>query len=189
MASEPTIAKAEHEQTLVSQAIDGDADAFGALYTRHLNAIYRHVFFRVADVPLAEDLTEEVFVRAWTALPNYEPQGHRFTSWLYRIAQNLIVDHYRKQSSRPEIDDTGMEALPDSQAAPEEQLAAQQDRNNLAKAIQQLRSDEQQVIILRFVEGLSHKEVAEVIGKSVGASRVIQHRALESLVHLMGEDE
>ena len=69
MASEPNMEEAEQEQILVSRAVDGDADAFGTLYTRHLDAIYRYIFFRVADVPLAEDLTEEVFVRAWTAIP------------------------------------------------------------------------------------------------------------------------
>jgi RNA polymerase sigma-70 factor (ECF subfamily) len=108
MASESNITEAEQEQTLVSQAIDGDADAFGELYTRHLDAIYRHVYFRVAEVQLAEDLTEEVFVRALAALPKYEPQGHKFSSWLYRIAQNLIVDHYRRHSSRPEVEDRDM---------------------------------------------------------------------------------
>ncbi|MFQ5942701.1 MAG: RNA polymerase sigma factor [Anaerolineales bacterium] len=189
MASESNIAEAEQEQALVSQAIDGDADAFGTLYTRHLDAIYRYVFFRVSDVPLAEDLTEEVFVRAWTALPNYEPRGHRFTSWLYRIARNLVVDHYRKQSSRASEDDTGMENLPDPQILPEDQIANQQDLASLARAVQQLGDDEQHVIILRFVEGLSHREVAEVIGKSEGASRVIQHRALEALAELVEANE
>ncbi len=189
MASESNLAEAEQEQTLVSQAIDGDADAFGVLYTQHLDAIYRYVFFRVADVHLAEDLTEEVFVRAWTALPKYEPQGHRFTSWLYRIARNLIVDHYRKQSSPSIVDDLGMENLPDPQSRPEDQVADQEDLASLTRAVQQLGDDEQNVIVLRFVEGLSHREVAEVIGKSEGASRVIQHRALEALAGLLEADE
>jgi RNA polymerase sigma-70 factor (ECF subfamily) len=189
MASESTIAEAEQEQTLVSRAIDGDADAFGALYTRHLDAIYRHVYFRVADERQAEDMTEEVFVRAWIALPKYKPQGHRLSSWLYRIAQNLIVDHYRKQSSRLEVEESEMEHLPDSQLPPEDQVSGLQDMESLAKAVQQLGDAEQQVIILRFVEGLSHREIADVIGKSEGASRVIQHRALEALAGLLETDE
>jgi len=189
MASEPNIEEAEQEQSLVARAIDGDADAFGILYTRHLDAIYRYVFFRVADVPLAEDLTEEVFVRAWSALPKYEPQGHRFTSWLYRIARNIVVDHYRVQSSRSHVDEPEMEELPDPQSPPEDQVADQQDMASLARAVQQLGDDEQHVIILRFVEGLSHKEVGEMIGKSEGASRIIQHRALEALAGLMETDE
>jgi RNA polymerase sigma-70 factor (ECF subfamily) len=168
MASESNTTEAEQEQALVSQAIDGDADAFGVLYLDHLDAIYRYIYYRVADEQLAEDLTEEVFVRAWTALPKYEPQGYRFTSWLYRIARNLVVDHYR---------------------LPEDQLADHQDYESLANAIKQLGDDEQQVIVLRFMEGLSHREVAEVIGKSEGASRVIQHRALEALVGLMETNE
>ena len=189
MAPESNLAEAEQEQTLVARAIEGDANAFGVLYSRHLDAIYRHVYFRVADVSLAEDLTEEVFVRAWTGMSKYKPQGHRFTSWLYRIAQNLIVDHYRKHSRRPQVDDPETELLPDSQLLPEDQISFQQDFEGLANAVQQLGSDEQQVIILRFVEGLSHREVAEVIGKSEGASRVIQHRALEALAGLLEADE
>jgi len=189
MASESNIAEAEQEQTLVSRAIDGDADAFGDLYTRHLDAIYRHVYFRVADAHLAEDLTEEVFIRAWTALPKYEPQGHRFSSWLYRIAQNLVVDHYRRKASQGSENEAEMEKLPDPRSLPEEQLAKQQDYASLARAVQQLGDDEQHVIILRFVEGLSHREVAEAIGKSEGASRVIQHRALEVLAGIMKADE
>jgi RNA polymerase sigma-70 factor (ECF subfamily) len=189
MASESNVAEAEKEQTLVSQAIDGDADAYGVLYTQHLDAIYRYMYFRVADVPLAEDLSEEVFMRAWAALPKYEPQGHRFSSWLYRIAQNLLVDHYRKESSRRELDESGMNEVRDHEALPEERVADQEDLASLATAIQLLGDDEQNVIILRFVEGLSHKEVAEAIGKSEGASRVIQHRALEALAGLMEANE
>ena len=189
MASELKLAEAEQEQTLLSRAIDGDAEAFGVLYTQHLDAIYRYVFFRVADVHLAEDLTEEVFVRAWAALPKYEPQGHRFTSWLYRIAGNIVVDYYRVQSSRSIVDDPATEDLPDPQSPPEDQVVDQQDLASLARAVQKRGDDEQHVIILRFVEGLSHREVAEVIGKSEGASRVIQHRALEALARLMEADE
>ncbi len=189
MASESSITEAGVEQTLVSQAIDGDADAFGVLYTHHLDAIYRYVYFRVSDVPLAEDLTEEVFVRAWTAIPNYKPQGHRFTSWLYRIASNIVVDHYRRKASQGGENEAEMEKLPDTQSLPEEQLAKQQDYASLARAVQQLGDDEQHVIILRFVEGLSHREVADAIGKSEGASRVIQHRALEALAGIMKTDE
>ena len=186
MASKSHVEEAEQEHILVSKAIDGDADAFGLLYTEHLNAIYRYVYFRVANVHVAEDLTEEVFIKAWTALPEYKPQGHRFTSWLYRIAKNLVIDHYRKQASRFEGDAQGLHRIPDSGQAPEEQFASQEEHARLARAIQQLGDDEQHVIILRFVEGLSHREVAEAIGKSEGASRVIQHRALESLAGIMG---
>ncbi len=189
MASNPTVAEADKEQTLVSQAIDGDADAFGVLYTRHLDAIYRYVYFRVADEALAEELTGEVFVRAWTGLPNYQSRGHRFSSWLYRIAQNLLVDHYRRESSRAEIDEMGLDAIQSEETLPENQVIDRQELFSLAEAIRNLSQDEQQVIVLRFIEGLSHREVAEAIGKSEGASRVIQHRALENLVGVLKSDD
>src|SRR5262245_5458045 len=87
------------EVALVEYAVAGDADAFGALYLRHLNAIYRYVYFRVGNAADAEDLTEQVFLKAWEALPSYNQRGHRFTSWLYRNAHNMVIDHHRHQKT------------------------------------------------------------------------------------------
>lgn len=189
MASGSSKSEADQDQLLVSRAIKGDADAFGLLYTQHLDAIYRYVYFRVGETALAEDLTEEVFVRAWTALPKYRSRGHPFSSWLYRIAHNMIVDHYRKRSAR----DTAQAQFPndtgEADATPEKYIVDLEEIEELARSIQGLSDEEKDVIILRFVEGLSHREVAEVIGKSEGASRVIQHRALETLAARMKVDE
>lgn len=174
----------EDELALVKQARRGDADAFGVLYTRHLDAIYRYVLARISDAQLAEDLTEEIFVRAWEALPRYKVGKHPFSSWLYRIAHNLVVDSHRKK--QPEAADNDfLEALPDRRLTPEELLARKQDFGHLARAVQQLDEEAQQVVVLRFVEGLTHKEVARITGKTEAASRVIQHRALATLYDLM----
>jgi RNA polymerase sigma-70 factor (ECF subfamily) len=169
-----------NETNLVVQAIDGDGDAFGVLYTHYQDAIYRYIFVRVGNTAEAEDLTEDVFVRAWEALPNYRPTQHPFKSWLYRIAHNLIVDHHRKRKP-VDLADEELHDRPATIPLPEEIIENGQEAHVLAMAIQQLTEEEQQVIVLRFVEGLSHQEVADVIGKSEGASRVIQHRALLTL--------
>lgn len=186
MAAGQPQAGSDDEQMLVSRAIKGDAAAFGKLYEMHLRAIYRYIFFRVGDVHTAEDLTEEVFVRAWEAVPSYKPRKHPFTSWLYRIAHNLVVDHQRKRWEEP-LDETETSNNPSRTIPPEELVALRQDVVMLVGAVQQLEDEEQEVLILRFVEGLSHREVAAVIGKSEGASRVIQHRALSRLQELLAD--
>jgi RNA polymerase sigma-70 factor (ECF subfamily) len=174
----------ERNEELVALAIKGDGDAFGQLYTRYLDSIYRYVYFRVGDEAEAEDLTEEVFIRAWEALPGYKVREFPFTSWLYRIAHNLIVDYHRRSKAGPLINVDDIPEISGSQS-PERLLEDAQTQHKLAEAIRQLSDDEQQVIVLRYIEGLSHDEVAAAIGKSNEASRVIQHRALARLQGLL----
>lgn len=170
----------DNETELVVRAIDGDSDSFSILYGHFQDAIYRYIFVRIGNAVEAEDLTEDVFVRAWEALPNYRPTQHPFKSWLYRIAHNLIVDHHRKRKPVGLVDEE-LQSNPGVASLPEEIVELNQDTRVLAEAIQQLGEEEQLVVVLRFMEGLSHREVAEVIGKSEAASRVIQHRALLAL--------
>jgi RNA polymerase sigma-70 factor (ECF subfamily) len=174
------------ESNLVERAIRGDKGAFGLLYERHMDAIYRYVFFRVGSPADAEDLTEDVFVRAWEAIENFE-RGRKgsFMSWLYRIAHNLVIDHYRKR--QPQSWSSEQLAFEESRLPTVEEAAHHnQDVMRLAQAINKLEDVEQQVIVLRFIEGLSHEDVSTIIGKSEGASRVIQHRALVNLRALLG---
>lgn len=180
MPAKPDRALGSKENWLVSRAIKGDAEAFGSLYTHYLEAIYRYIYFRIGDETEAEDLTEEVFVRAWEALPSYQTSEYPFKSWLYRIAHNLVVDHRRKRKpdSLPEAE---LLAMPSGTTPPEDVIMSRQEAAAVAEAIQYLAEDEQQVVILRFIEGLSHKEISQIIGKSEGASRVVQHRALLKL--------
>lgn len=174
------------QEELIDRAVHGDTAAFGTLYERHLDAIFRYVFFRVGSSADAEDLTEDVFVSAWENLTTFEPQGPgSFLSWLYRIAHNRVIDHYRKR--QPQSWSSEQLALEEALIpGVEESAMLNFDTRRLAKAISQLEETEQEVIILRFIEGLSHSEVARVIEKSEGASRVIQHRALLNLKILLG---
>jgi RNA polymerase sigma-70 factor (ECF subfamily) len=174
----------DDEHRLVEQAIEGNVEAFAALYACYLEQIYRYIYYRVADEADAEDLTEEVFVRAWEALPGFELKQHPLKSWLYRIAHNLVIDHQRRRKPVPMPEgDTLVTAS--SAAIPEESVMLAHDAAVLVAAIKELDEEEQQVVILRFVEDLTHKEVAEIIGKTEGASRVIQHRALHKLKRVL----
>jgi RNA polymerase sigma-70 factor (ECF subfamily) len=170
----------------------GDADAFGELYMLHLDTIYRYVYFRVGNADDAEDLTEQVFLKAWQALPGYEQRGYPFTSWLYRIAHNVVADHYRKAAGRPRGPSMDLAPFKDwaedaGQPAALDQVIQAEETEALAAAIVQLSDEQQQVIILRFIEGMSHAEVSDILGKSKGACRVIQHRALATLSRLLKE--
>ena len=171
----------------MARSIDGDADAFGALYERHLDAIFRYVYYRVGDTREAEDLTEQVFLRAWEAIPRYRQRSTPFTSWLYRIAHNAVVDFHRDRKWTVPVPSHELFEIRGERPSSVQQVIAAEEAARLASAIGQLPEEQQQVVVLRFVEGLGHAEVARVLGKSPGACRVIQHRALAALGRLLGE--
>ena len=169
------------EAELASCAAEGDADAFSELYMRHFDRIYRYAYYKTGHVTTAEDLTEKTFLKAWEAMGRYEQQSCGFLGWLYHIARNVVTDHYRTQK-----DTVSLEALPVSLelvggGTPEEMVARQEEVKRLQAAIAQLPDEQQQVVVLRFIEGISHADVAAIIGKSEGASRVVQCRALAAL--------
>lgn len=175
------------EMTLVRRAIRGDAESFGTLYEQHLEAIYRYVYFRVSDHHDAEDLTETVFLKAWQAIANYELDEVPFVAWLYRIAHNTVIDHYRRtQHEEPLVDDVQMS---DRQPLLEGQIVAQEKSAQLVQAIRRLPPMQQHVVILRFIEGLTHAEAAAVLHKEEGTVRVLQHRALKQLQLLLVVEE
>ncbi len=174
------------EKALIERAISGDADAFGELYSHHLDAIYRYVFFRIGEQQEAEDLTENVFLKAWEALPGYKDYGNPFSSWLYRIAHNIVVDHHRR--IKPVLGSSEIDLLDSHQDINADTLGLILDAeqiDELGKAIILLTQEQQQVIILRFIEGLSHAEISAIIGKNEGTCRMIQHRGLAALQKLL----
>ena len=179
-----------HEQAearLVARASDGDAEAFGNLYERHLDDIYRYVYYRVSNRQDAEDLTETIFLKAWEGMATYEPQKAPFQAWLYRIAHNTVIDHYRTRKDTAPISDYPF--LTDEATGPSEQVFLRQQAAQLTDRIKQLTPDYQEVLILRFVNGMTTAEAAEVLGKSNGAVRVLQHRALKALHALLAVEE
>ena len=175
------------EGQLIHRAVQGDAEAFGELYMLHLDRIYRDIFYKVGNDVETEDLTEQVFLKAWEVMEGYRHEGRPFCSWLYRIAHNLIVDHYRTRKS-PEPFDSVAFALADEAMTPEELFIKQAEVACLREALTQLREDQQHVLLLRFVEGLSHAQVAQIVGKSEGAVRVIQYRSLSVLSDILRKE-
>ena len=175
------------ERTLVERAIARDREAFGLLYDRHAVRVYRHIYYMVGRAPEAEDLTAQAFLQAWQAIERYKFRGAPFVSWLLRIAHNLGVSYLRSRREKSELPETLVDQS--RHGNPEEELRRQVDAERVREAILGLRDEQRQVIILRFIEDLEYPEVAEIVGKSVAAVRVIQHRALNALRKQMRPDE
>jgi RNA polymerase sigma-70 factor (ECF subfamily) len=179
MVSVNSVPRANDDTELVLRAIQKDQEAFGELYDRHAVRVYRHIYYMVGNAAEAEDLTAQTFLRAWEAVERYQVRGAPFVSWLLRIAHNLGVSHLRSKRESSQLHD----GIVDDKLRRDPEWSYQQtaEEEMVREAIMRLREEQRQVIILRFIEDLDYREVAEIIGKSVAAIRVIQHRALNAL--------
>ena len=164
---------------LVERAIDGDANAFGRLYDMHVDRVCRHVYYRVGNVADAEDLTQQVFIRAWKAIHRYKKTVNPFLAWLIKISHNMVIDFYRSRKSEAYIDFDIVATKPETD--PAHLAEAQFNQQEIRQAIHKLHGDQQQVILMRFIEDFSYTEIAAALGKSEGAIRVILHRGLAKL--------
>lgn len=173
------------EEKIVALATGGDPKAFGALYDHYQPQIYRFVYLKVGSREEAEDLTHQVFLNAWLGVPRYKHRGFPFGSWLYQIARNQVIDHYRTKRDNVSLEAVDPESI--TQKLSIEALDANLDVERAVAAIRALKMEYQDVLILRFVEDLSVKEVAAMIGKSEGAVKLLQHRALKILRENLGE--
>ncbi len=173
----------EEERLLVERAIERDTAAFADLYDRHVVRIYRHIYYLVSDPSVTEDLTAQTFLKAWEAIDRYKERGAPFVAWLLRIAHNLTVSFLRSKRDHSELQEEFVDQKQNRN--PEEALERSTEEKSVREAVLHLRDEQRQVIMLRFVEELDYREVAAVIGKSVPAVRVIQHRALGNLRKLM----
>ena len=173
----------DEERRLVERATARDQGAFAQLYDQHVVRVYRHIYYMVSDAREAEDLTAQTFLKAWEAIDRYKERGAPFVAWLLRISHNLTISYLRSRRDHSELD----EGFVDSKRGgnPEESLEQATDERSVREAVLRLRDEQRQVIMLRFVEELDYREVAAMIGKSVPAVRVIQHRALGNLRKLM----
>ena len=170
----------EDEQKLIMEAKGGEAEAFGRLYDYYLPAIYRFILLKVSQREEAEDLTHQVFLQAWQNISDFSVKGLPFSSWLYRIARNLVIDRYRKTKPIISID----EEFVSEKLIFRPSLSEIDDKQDIARimsALKKLRDIERDVVIMRFVEDLSTKEISITIKKSEGAIKLIQHRALKKI--------
>ena len=176
----PSLSMLDGEDKLIDKAIQGEASAFGELYDHYQPKIYRFVLLRVSRREEAEDLTHQVFLSAWKSMPSYQSRGLPFSSWLYRIARNSIIDFYRTRKNDLSTDDVALEDL-GLDASLHEKTEKKLEAARLMQAMQQLKTDHQEVIILRFIEEYSVAETADALERSQGAVKLLQHRALGKL--------
>jgi RNA polymerase sigma-70 factor (ECF subfamily) len=173
------------EAELVLRATRRDPEAFGVLYDGHADRMYRYFLRRLRQPGLAEDLAAQVFLQAWRAIEDFRP-GPPFQVWLYRIAHNVLVDHLRRSRPCGEIPEDL--AAPSYSADPAIMAERLITIERFWEALEDMPPDQQRVVSLRVIEGLSHEEVAAELGKSVAATRVLQHRALARLRSLLDGD-
>src|SRR4051812_679008 len=173
----------EEERMLVQRAIERDTVAFAELYDKHVVRTYRHVYYLVNDAREAEDLAAQTFLKAWEAIDRYKERGAPIVAWLLRISHNLTVSYLRSKRDHGLLDETFVDQK--LHRNPEDSLEQSTDEASVRRAILDLREEQRQVIILRFVEEMDYRQVAAMIGKSVPAVRVIQHRALGNLRKIM----
>ncbi len=179
------IVRPQNEVQLIQRARQGDLAAVSELYNLHVDRIYQYVRYRTGDDQTAEDITAEVFLRAIESLGKYSDQGAPFIAWLYRIAHARIIDYWRssKRHQTAPLDDP---LLQDGLVATDDAIDADfLQHRSLWTALRQLTDDQQNVIVLKFVQGLSNAEIARVLGKTEGAIKALQRRALESLARLL----
>ena len=175
-------ARLDKDDELIQKAQRGDPHAFGDLYDIHAPVIFRYLFAHLDSRMDAEDLTGEVFLKAWQSLPKYIERGVPFLAFLFRIAHNVLVDHYRQNNrleskSPDEMDGYRVEGT----AEPVDVIGNQMEHQQILRVLSRLRPDYQSVLSLRFISELSPEETSQVMKRSVGAIRVLQHRALAAL--------
>jgi RNA polymerase sigma-70 factor (TIGR02952 family) len=172
---------------LVRAAQDGDAEAFGRLYDHYVTMIHRYAYHRVGDRALAEDVTSETFVRALRRIDSLSFQGRDVGAWLITIARNIIRDHVKSSRFRLEVTMADMRDADRATDGPEDAVVAHLTNEQLLVCVQQLGSEQQECIVLRFLHGLSVAETAAIMGKKDGAIKALQHRAVRRLATLLPE--
>src|SRR5260221_9460140 len=176
----------KQEQALIEAAKKGDSKAFTELYRANVDQIYRYIYYRVFSVPVAEDLTSDVFIRALEGLKTYQDRSMPILAWLYRIAHARLVDHYRR--ARQSENDQDIESVQIGVDFDfDSSLMSEQQTGIVQSAVKTLNDEQQLVIVLRFVEGHNIEATAELMGKSISATKSLQYRAIQSLGRALTE--
>jgi RNA polymerase sigma-70 factor, ECF subfamily len=171
----------QDEQSLIRRAQQLDQAALTQLYEENFDKIYRYIVLKIGDRTEAEDMTQQVFLNALRSITSYKSQGLPFSSWLYRIAHNQIVDHLRKTSRQAVVPLDESLPIPDSDPDPQVVVEMKFEIEEVARAARKLTPAQQEVISLRFASEMSITEVAGIMHKSEGAIKALQHSAIAAL--------
>ncbi|WP_332643875.1 sigma-70 family RNA polymerase sigma factor [Aeromicrobium sp.] len=180
--------EASRLRALVDLAKEGDAEAYGQLYDHYVSGVFRFIYYRVSSQQLAEDLTSETFVRGLRAIQRFNWQGKDFGAWLTTIARNLVADHFKSSRARLEI---VSETIPEGKtvvASPEQEVLSLISNEMLFEAVNSLPNEQRDCVLMRFIQGLSIAQTAAALGRSEGAVKQLQLRAVRSLAKTVSED-
>ncbi|MGO4256510.1 sigma-70 family RNA polymerase sigma factor [Marmoricola sp. RAF53] len=174
---------------LVELARGGDKEAFGQLYDHYQPSVYRFLYYRVGSMTLAEDLTAETFFRALRSMHSFRWQGKDFGAWLMTIARNLTADHFKAGRTRLEQTTEDMQTLDSTTEGPELEVLSSLTNESLLRALGELPTEQRECLIMRFLQGLSIAETAEILGRSSGAVKQLQLRGVRNLAKLLPAGE
>lgn len=174
---------------LVELARNGDKEAFGQLYDHYQASVYRFLYYRVGSMTLAEDLTAETFFRALRSMHSFRWQGKDFGAWLMTIARNLTADHFKSGRTRLEQTTEDMQTLDSTAESPEIEVLSSLTNEALLRALGELPTEQRECLIMRFLQGLSIAETAEILGRSSGAVKQLQLRGVRNLAKLIPAGE
>jgi RNA polymerase sigma-70 factor (ECF subfamily) len=173
---------------LVELARSGDKEAFGQLYDHYHLSVFRFLYYRVSSTTLAEDLTAETFFRALRSMNSFRWQGKDFGAWLMTIARNLAADHFKAGRTRLEQTTEDMQTLDTTADGPEGEVLASLTNEALISALADLPGEQRDCLVMRFLEGLSIAETAEILGRSTGAVKQLQLRGVRNLAKMLPQE-
>ena len=186
--SDNSIQKKDPDKNLVElfeQAKQDNPEAFGRIYTMCFAPVYRYIYLRVGNKAEAEDLVQLVFLKAYQRLANFKHLSSSPLAYLFTIARNAIIDFYRKRKTVVDNSEDLLSNIPDSRASPPEEYQQNEEIRKVLAAMPALTADQQEIIILKFIEGLENEELSRITGKSQAAIRQIQSRGLKMLRSLL----
>lgn len=176
------------ERELIARAKQGDQQAVGELYDRHYDAVYQYIYYRITDKGFAEDLTADVFIRMLDHLDSYQSRGRPFLAWLYTIARNLVIDHYREGEKEPALP-LKEELLSGEMGRPKAVVERRETTACFTRAFHHLTELQRDVLHNRFIEQRTTRETAQLLEKSREAVRALQYRALIALKTALDEED
>ncbi|MEX1194404.1 MAG: sigma-70 family RNA polymerase sigma factor [Dehalococcoidia bacterium] len=174
------------EWELVRRAQGFDEDAFSQIYATYYPKIYNYAFMQMGDVQAAEDLASDVMLKVIEAINSYKFQGLPFGAWVFRIARNRLIDLHRRRKRRGEVDLS--EGIATALANPQVLAERALERGQIQIALKHLTPEQRQVIVLKFIEGFDNRSVGKIMGRSEGAIKSLQHRALAALKRILHPD-
>lgn len=171
----------EEEERLLIERAQKDPSVFAELYQRYVDRVYNYIYQRTGNHHDAEDLTARTFLKALVHLEHYQFKGIPFSAWLYRIAHNAVANWYRDRHRHPMVSLDALVTYSGGEERPEDVTQAQEERRALLEAIRGLPAERQQLLILKFSEGLTNAQIGQIMGRSEGAVKSLYHRTLLAL--------